>query len=73
MLEAPYLLRQEEREEERTHARRRPIRHLVLKLGVMSLIILLLLGVVWVIPVASQALSALAEIAPSFVAAQSIL
>jgi hypothetical protein len=44
-----------------------------LKLGVALLIILLLIGVAWVIPVASQALCTPVEIAPSSVAGQSIL
>lgn len=70
-LEAPYLLRQQEEEE--VHTQRRPIRRLLLKLSVALLIILLLIGVAWVIPVASGALWAQPEIAPSFVAGQSLV
>jgi hypothetical protein len=72
-LETPYLLRQEEQEKRGGHVRQGPIRRLLLKLGFMLLIILLLIGVVWVIPVASQALCPPAEIAPSFVARPSII
>jgi hypothetical protein len=72
-LEAACLNWQEEREGERKHAGRNPVRRLLVRLGLTLLIILLLIGVVWVIPVSSQGVRELGEVAPSSVATPSIL
>jgi hypothetical protein len=68
MWEAPCFLRHEEDAEQANYAQRRPVRRLLVKLGVMLLIVLLLIGVAWVMPVASGAQGAQPQIAPSFVA-----
>jgi hypothetical protein len=70
--EARPLLWDEALGEEITEGRGKTIRR-SLRLGIVLLIILLLIGVVWVVPVASQSARAPAEIAASFVAIQSIV
>ncbi|MGD9029404.1 MAG: hypothetical protein PVG25_06295 [Anaerolineae bacterium] len=72
VFEAPHLLWNEELGEETIEGRRKSVRRL-LRLGIMLLIILLLIGFAWVVPVASQFARALAQAASSFVAIQAIV
>ena len=70
--EAPCPLRHEELGEETAETRRGSI-WCWRRVGIILVIILLLIGFAWVVPVASQFARALAEAASSFVAIQPIV